>query len=268
MSRRLFAAWALAASALGLASTARANPKPLPFTYPYKTEPQGHGEVELYGDLTPLRALSTSTGDEAVYARTSFQAELEYGLLDNLELGLYVGFTPSPGESLAQTATQGNGGVLKQRLRGRFAEEGEWPVDLSLYFEVVEALDEIELEAKVNLAKRLGELHLMANASAELELYYDGHVDYVLNPSGGFAYSALPMLQPGVEYWSHVELTETEDGLFVDPHHYLGPTLLLQLERVWWSAGLYFQLNDIGGARVPGESYGPIWARTLFGVGF
>lgn len=264
-----FAAWAAFAALSLAAAGARANPKPLPFTYPFKTLNQGDGEIELYGDVTPLRALSTTTGDEVTYARTGFQVELEYGLLDHLELGLYVKFSPSPGEAYQQTATLDNGGQLKQRLRGRFAEEGEWPIDLSLYFEVVEALDEIELEAKINLAKRLDRVHLMANLSGELELYFDGHRDYVLNPSAGFAFEATPMLQPGIEYWTHVEFADVEgQELSTQQAHYVGPTFLLQLEHLWWSTGFYFRVDNIGEQRVPGESFGRVWARTLVGTGF
>lgn len=260
------AATAAIALACAAPEAAHANPKPLPMTYPFATQPQGHGEVELYGDLTPLRALSSATGEEAAYARVQVQAELEYGLLDRLELGLYVAFTPDPGEALTQTATQGAGGALKQRLRGRFADEGDWPVDLSLYFEVAEALSEVELEAKVNLAKRVGGVHAMINASAEVELYYDGHVDWVLSPSGGLVYEAMPELQPGLEYWAHVELADAAEGLVVQPNHYVGPTLLLSLSALWWSAGGYFRVNDVGRARVPGEAFGPIWIRTVAGV--
>lgn len=266
--KKLLSAAALLA-AVCAPSLARANPKPLPFSYPFMTLPKGNVEVELYGDLTPLRALSTTTGDEATYARTQFQVEVEIGLLDYLELGLYVKATPPPGEGYQQTANQENGGQLKQRLRARFADPNEWPVDLSVYFELVEALDEVELEAKLNLARRFERLHLMANLSGEVEFYFDGHRDYVLNPSAGFAYEAMAALQPGFEYWTRVEFADIEgQELSVQQAHYLGPTLLLQFDKIWWSTGFYFRVDNIGEQRIPGESFGRIWVRTIVGAGF
>ncbi len=48
-----------------LATTAaEANPRPLPMTYLTDTTAPGHGELELFGDLVPLRALSPTTTEE------------------------------------------------------------------------------------------------------------------------------------------------------------------------------------------------------------
>jgi hypothetical protein len=94
---------ALGALVLGIvllasAGAARANPRPLPYTYIYETLPQGEAEVELYTDLTPLRALNPN-GAPAWYLAPQFQAEIEYGLTDRLELGLYL--TAAPAQSSA-----------------------------------------------------------------------------------------------------------------------------------------------------------------------
>ena len=75
--------------------TARiANPRPLPFTYPYETLPEGEMEVEQYVDTTPVRALSTATGQPGWINIFRLQTEFEYGLTDRLELGLYLQYVP------------------------------------------------------------------------------------------------------------------------------------------------------------------------------
>lgn len=257
-----------------VASTAVANPKPLPYTYPHATLPQGDLELEFYGDFTPVRATSTSTGDTETYNRFMFQTEFEYGITDHLELGLYVGFTPSAGESFNQTPTFADGGVLKQRLRGRFAETGEWPIDLSLYFEVVERQTEIELEGKINLQRAFGKLRLMANLSAELEFYFTGQRDYVLNPTAGITYEVLPVFHTGLEYWTRVELPDfsgvPEAERPVDPPvqqaHFLGPAVLFNFGKLWWTTGAYWRMDMIGEPLTLGDAFGKFWLRTIVGL--
>jgi hypothetical protein len=253
---------------------ALANPKPLPFTYTFPTLAAGDYEIEVYGDLTPVKALSTATGAPELYLRSAFQLEVETGLTDHLELGLYAGFAPSPGDALASTSTVSDGFVLKQRLRGRFAEVGDWPVDLSLYGEVVENQREIELEAKVNLERRLGPVSLVANLSQELELYFDGHRDFVLNPSAGITYEAAPFFTSGIEYWTRVEFpdfsgvaaAERPASAEVSQVHYLGPTVLFQTPHVWWTSGLYWRLSELGEPLGVGGDFGKVWVRTIIGI--
>ncbi len=272
-SRPLACALALAVVG-GSPSVAGANPKSLPFTYTFQTLAAGDYEIELYGDLTPVKALSTATGAPEIYLRSAFQLEVEAGLTDHLELGLYAGFAPSPGDTLASTSTIDDGPVLKQRLRGRFAEVGDWPVDVSLYGEVVERQREIELEAKVNLERRLGLVSLVANLSTELELYFDGHRDYVLDPSAGVAVEAAPFFTTGVEYWTRIEFpdfsgvdaAERPRVTDVSQVHYLGPTALIQTEHVWWTTGLYWRLSDVGEPLDVGADYGKVLVRTIIGI--
>jgi hypothetical protein len=264
----------LALAALGAlflaAGAASANPKPLPFTYPYPTLPAGETEVEQYADFTPTRALSASTGKPATLGLFLFQTEIEHGITDRLELGLYFQLAPPVGEDYAQVATIGAGTALKQRLRLRLAEAGEWPVDVSLYGEIVEARSEIELEAKVNLERRLGRMRLMANLSAEHEIYFDGRREWVLNPSAGATFEVLPSFHTGLEYWMNAELPideATSPRTFaLGPHHYVGPAMLFNFGRVWWSFGAYFRLNDVARVQEPGDAYGHLWLRSIIGL--
>jgi hypothetical protein len=259
---------ALSALLLAAGETS-ANPKPLPFTYPYATLPAGETEVEQYADFTPTRALSAATGKPATLGLFLFQTELEHGITDRLELGLYLQLAPPVGEDYASVATIGAGTALKQRLRLRLAEAGEWPVDVSLYGEIVEARSEIELEAKVNLERRIGRLRLMANLSAEHEFYFDGRNEWVLNPSAGATFEVLPSFHTGLEYWMNAELPSGETGprsFALGPHHYVGPAMLFSFGRMWWSTGLYFRVSDAGRVQEPGDAYGHLWLRTIVGI--
>ena len=140
--RSLLAA-SLALTPLVAARPAAANPRPLPFTYPYQTLPEGEAELEQYLDVSPLRTVADGglPGSKQWELGYYAQTELEYGITDRLELGLYLVGGQDPGSSFVLDGT-------KQRLRLRLAEEGQWPVDTAVYFEVSELHDELELEVE------------------------------------------------------------------------------------------------------------------------
>ncbi len=228
-------------------------------------------EVEQYVDLTPTKALSATAGKAVWYAATQMQTEFEYGITNRLELGLYVTFVPQPGDNLASTPVMTEGNGIKQRLKLRLADEGSWPIDISLYGEVSENEREIELEGKIILQKRLfDKLRIAANAWVEREFYYDGRAEWVVNPTAGVTYQATPIFHPGIEWWLRAELPGGDGprGFNLGPHQYLGPTVLLSFGKLWWSSGAYLRLTDATHTLVPGEAFGKVWVRTVVGFGF
>ena len=87
-----------------LPTTARATPKALPFTYGSDTTPKGQGEVEQYVDLDPVFARATATGAPSRMLATQLQTEVEYGLTDRVELGLYVTLAPGASSGFASAS--------------------------------------------------------------------------------------------------------------------------------------------------------------------
>ncbi len=255
------------------AAPARATPKALPFTYGADTTPKGQGEVEQYVDLDPVYARDASTGARARYLATQLQTEVEYGLSNRVELGLYVTLVPASSsfQSLPELP-EGNGS--KQRVRWRLADAGDWPIDVALYLEVAENEREIELEGKVILERRFGPVRLLANAWFEHEFYFTGRREWVFNPTAGFVVQITPRFFAGFEYWMRAEVLAQDDGqggagdFNAGPHHYVGPALKLSLGNFFCEAGLYVRLNDFGRVLQPGDAYGPTWLRTIVGFGF
>lgn len=259
-------------------TSALASPRPLPFTYPYETLDKGELEVELYGDMTPLRV----PADEAVPPDPAkgqlwepwyqLQYEFEYGVSDRVELGFYQVFegTPQPGGTNTMTLDG-----FKWRVRTRLAEAGEWPVDVALYVELETMHDELSLEEKVILAKRFGRFHWMANLWVEetLERPLDPspprQVDFIINPTTGITYEVAPWFQPGVEYWARGELgTQGTDPIDISNnrvHHFVGPTVHFDWGKLWWSLGAYIDLTSTAEPKV-GELYGPLWVRSVLGL--
>jgi hypothetical protein len=269
---RVGASTAVVALAALAAPSAWATPRPLPFTYTYDSLPEGDMEVEEYVDMTPVKALTpTSSVTGATYLATQLQTEFEYGISDRLELGLYVAVVPNPGEQYSEIATLTEGTGFKERLRLRLADEGEWPVDVALYGELVEYTNEFEIEAKIILQKRFGKLRIAANAWAEREWGWAGdEQDWVLNPTAGATYQVTPLFHAGIEYWMRAELPDKEPNprpFSLGPHQFVGPALLFNFGKLWWSTGVYARVDDVNHTPAPLDNYGPIWIRTVIGFG-
>ncbi|MFO0588802.1 MAG: hypothetical protein U0441_14725 [Polyangiaceae bacterium] len=269
---RLFARAALGALAFvgvcAAAASAGANPRALPFTYPYETLAKGDFELEQFADLTPSVALSTSTGKPANLGLFLFTTEFEYGLTDRLELGLYFQLAPSAGDGFASAGALGNT-AIKQRLRYRIGREGELPIDMSVYGELAESDREIEIEAKLNLQKRFGGLRIMSNLWAEYELYFDGKREWVLNPTLGATYQLMPELHIGAESWVRAEFPEGLTGTRpygLGPHAYVGPTVMANFGKLWFSLGTYFRVSDVERPVEVGDVFGRVWVRAVTGV--
>jgi hypothetical protein len=258
------------------AGVASANPHTLPFTYPNETLPKGSFEAELYTDVNPLKVQadekdpSQGTIWNPDYAMT---IEAEYGLSDRWELGLYTVFEAPP---LPGGDNQFMFDGLKWRVRTRFAEPGQLPVDVGLYFELETMHDEISLEEKLNLQRRFGFVTWMANLWVEQSLVrpFDSKAQgrslhFIINPTTGFSFQATPSVHPGIEFWARGEpipnadnaLDKYNDGM----HYFLGPALNLNFGQFWWSIAAYKHLNKLGAPNV-GEEWGPLWFRTMIGV--
>jgi hypothetical protein len=254
-------------AALAWTSPSRATPRPLPFTYTTETLGEGEVEIEQYADVSPMKAISAN-GNPVWFGGTQFQTEIEYGLRERLELGLYLVYAPSPaGDTFAAPMTETTG--AKQRLRYVLAPPGEWPIDVGLYGELVEGQSELEIEAKVLLQRRIGKLRVDANLWAEYELYYAPQRDVVLNPTVGATYELTPRVHIGLESWMRVEFPSPAPHprpFAVGPAVYAGPALLLNFGKVWWSTGVYGRVSDVEHAMQPGEPYGPVWGRMVVGI--
>lgn len=262
------------------APSAAANPHPLPFSYPYQTLPTGKIEVEQIADLVPMRVArerADGTRDAVTAVRSRLQTELELGITDRLELGLYFMFRQ--GATAETPALRFEG--IKQRLRYRFAEEGDLPVDLGFYFEVAELYNELELEQKILLSRRFGYLTAVANLWVEQEYYFqDQDWKLIYNPTAGLVYELSPNFMLGVEYWvrGRFDADETAAAASTDgahsadaasgARHYAGPTFLLQSGEAWWSTGVYFRLDQFGEDALVEDPYGKLWIRTIVGLGF
>ena len=268
--------WMGAAAAGGLLqpSLANATPHPLPFTYPVETLPEKAAELEMYGDVNPLRVQADPTDPakgrlwEPQYILTN---EIEYGLTDRWELGFYQVFKANPQDG-GSNAFAFDG--FKWRARTRLAEPGEWPVDVGLYFELSTLHDELEVEGKILLQHRFGRLRWMGNlwVEGEFDRPWDARASsnhFIVNPTTGLTYEVVPQFHIGIEYWGRGELAPSGDSPQernnARVHHFVGPALHVNFGKLWWTLGTYANLNDSDKPQ-PGDAYGPVWFRSLLGL--
>jgi hypothetical protein len=263
----------LATASVLLAGSAAANPRPLPFTYPYETLPERSAEIEFYGDMTPLRVAADPTDPSKgrIYEPSYLlQTEFEYGITDRWELGLYQQFEATPQDGGTNTMTFDG---FKWRIRHRFADAGELPVDIAAYLEVETLHDELGFEGKIILAKHFGDWHWMANLWVEESLqrpWDTAHTwQFIVNPTTGLTYEITPVVRVGAEYWARGELDTSGEAPLAAindrVHHFLGPTFHGNFGTLWWTLGLYANLNNVNNPQ-PGEIYGPMWLRSVIGV--
>lgn len=252
----LAAAALLGVSAVG--SGARATPRPLAFTYPFGTLGAGGLEVEQYVDVMTVDGKDEAGGKLEVLGY-KLQTEVEVGLSDNWEAAFYLA-----GGQGADGAFQFDG--IKQRLRGRFADEGEWPIDVGVYLEIEEAHDAFAVEEKIILARRFGDLLVLANIVFEEEKVFGvDEVEVSYQPSIGLAYALTPGFSLGLEYWVSGTIASDEaGGASESPSHFLGPNLNVMMGPHFFTLGVYSRLAGEGG--VPDGANGDLYVRAILGL--
>src|SRR5204863_4716631 len=108
-------------------------------------------ELEIYSEQT------RHVFDGASPKGYQLELEVEHGITDHWDVALYQVFDQSDTEAFHFDA-------LQLESRYRFAERGEWPVDVEVYGEFVKhwGASEYEGEGKVILGRDIGPVTLAA----------------------------------------------------------------------------------------------------------
>ncbi|HET7541029.1 MAG TPA: hypothetical protein VFK05_14195 [Polyangiaceae bacterium] len=245
-SRPLFALLFLGAS---LSATSLAQATERHFTYTYESGVLAPGHVELE-PWTTVRV-----GRDDFYSRIENRLEFELGLTERLQTSLYL--------NTAATAQDSNeGGVTTRQQSFELSSiSSEWKLKLSdptahplgsaLYFEGSYGNSEAELEAKVILDKRIGNLVLATNLVGELEFEFaepgETEKEAAFELDLGAAYFITRSVTLGAELRPTMVLAE---GELESVAFYGGPTLSTAYDG-WWTAltvlpQLYSPKNEQG----------------------
>jgi hypothetical protein len=214
------------AAAAFVAAPAHADRRSFGYTYEYQTMPEGGLDLEVWATQVRPEFGDRATGFE-------FMLEIEYGITDHWDIAFYQVFAQGPGETDAFAFD-----ATKVESRYRFAERGEWPIDVLAYFEVVKPLreDAVELEAKAILARDVGPITFALNLIAELELGDDVH--FIPGWSLGATWEVVPAFHIGAETFGE----RNEDDTV---HAWIGPALSwAPSPKLWVTASAGFGLTS------------------------
>jgi hypothetical protein len=189
--------------------------------------------------------------------------ELEAGVVPNLQAALYWNFS-----AIAEDVDDGAGGRVRQQQFEFQGISNEWKYKLSdsvadalgsaLYFEGRAAPAEAELEAKIILDKRAGDVLIAFNAVGEHEWVFPkkGQSERELELAGdfGFGYFVTPSFVAGAELRAVAELKggKEYEGTTV----FAGPTLAYAQESWWTALSFQPQLLFLKGEEEEGEAEG------------
>ncbi len=179
---------ALAVVGVG-APAASAHMKDYLVNQDYYTAKRGEFEMAFWNDM------NFSEADQDESYNSKHQVELEYGVLDHLQLAYYEIYTWDRAKDWERDA-------FKIEAKVRLAEAGQWPVDLAFYTEYENpngprASHSDELENKMILARDFGSWNLVGNFIFTKKLNTGSHWEYEY--TAGVSYAITPTARLGLE---------------------------------------------------------------------
>ncbi len=219
------------------------------FTYVYEALTLPPQEVEYEQWVT----WKTATEQNRDFDRFEFRHELEFGLTDHLQAGLYLSdwnyersrtepdekdrtFPTSEGE------WDGIGLELIQNLTNPVTD----PIGISLYGEVRGGNQNLELEGKLILEKDIGSWVIAYNATLEAEWEGDriSEDNGEIQQSAGISYQFSPSLLAGIELLHEIGIPDWK-GARDKAEFFLGPNVSYRAKRWWVTLTPLFQVSDI-----------------------
>ena len=210
----------VALAAVLAAAPVEAHLKDYLVTQDYYTAKQGEFEVSFYNDMN----FAEADNDDSYNSK--HQVELEYGILNRLQLAYYEVYTWDREQDWDRDE-------LKIEAKLRLAEAGAWPVDVALYTEYANPdghreISSDELENKVILSKDVGSWNVIGNFIFEKPLNNGSPWDYEY--AAGVSYALTPRTRLGLEIKEglgdsdDVEVFSPRQPLYVVPGLYTSLT--------------------------------------------
>lgn len=201
--------------------------------YQVETPYQGHANVNLF----TTGILNSSNSNEHFGKMLDNKGllgnsvEIEYGLLDHLEVSAYADFVSGPTQNLAFTQSH-------YSLMYRFGERFDHFINTALYAEYYFPRQAYstsqEAELRLILDKDIEDFRIAANPYISKYTTGDESKDLGYGLSAGLYYRRGNKVQPGIEYYADYKEKTAE----------LFPTVVMYLTpRVIWNVGAGFGLN-------------------------
>jgi len=174
---------------IGLLAIPKAEAREYLVNQGYHTAEKGEFEIEFYNDMN-----FTDTDNEDIY-NSKHQIEFEYGVTDHLQFAYYEVYTWDRTKDWERDA-------FKVETKLRFAEAGEWPVDVALYTEYENPdghrdVSSDAFENKVILSKDFGSWNVVGNFVFEKKINTDSEWEFEY--TAGVNYGMTPRTRLGLE---------------------------------------------------------------------
>lgn len=214
-----------------LSSTATADRRLFTYTYEYKTVPQGHTALEFW------HTEARDTWDPDTAQSMESRLEIEHGLTDHWDAAIYFVFGQTASNQPGVPPQPYSFEEIKLETRYRFADRGEWPVDVLAYGEVVKVFGEgvYELEGKAVLARDFDNVTAALNIIGALE--FEPKPEPEFGYAAGLSYELHPKFALGAE--TYAKITEYEKSFAGGPAFAVAPS-----SNLWLTFTLGFGFND------------------------
>lgn len=244
---------------LGVPLVARANDRHFSYTYESAVLAPGEKELEVW---TTYR-----NGRDTRYTRFDERLEFEIGLVPGLQTSFYLNVT-AIGQNVNGELANSTEVSVSNEWKWRLLDSAVDGIGLALYGEITGSVDELELEGKIIVDKRIGNLLLAANFVAEHEWEFgigqtekDLHLDGFLGASWFFT----PRFSLGIEAWNANIISQ---GTWEHSAFFLGPVASYTGDGWWVTLTIFPQMPAFkpseGGGTYVFTDYERFQARLLF----
>jgi hypothetical protein len=227
------------------------------FTFLYEAPTSAPGSVELENTVTWAR--TTDAG--ARLDEVNFREELEIGVTDHFQLGLYpLDWSYHNTNDSGEDGVSYDGGAVE--LIYNFSNPVIDPVGISVYEEIAGGRQHFESESKLIAQRNFGPLILDYNLTMEAEWEGRGLEESTgeLQQALGASYQLSPRVSAGIELLHEFVFPDWRDKERVR-NVFIGPNIALRHGRCFATVTALVQATDT--ADEP-----DVQVRTIFGFGF
>jgi hypothetical protein len=226
------------------------------FTYLYEAPTSAPGSVELENTITWGR----TTGSDVHLDDIAFREELEIGITDRFQLGIYpLDWGYHHGANADDDGFSYEGGAVE--LIYNLSNPVVDPVGISLYEEIAAGRQHFELESKLIAQKNFGRLILDYNATLEAEWEAKGLEEHngELQQTLGASYEISPRISVGIELLHEFVFPDWRDAERIR-NVFIGPNASYRLGN--WFVTVTALAQATGTQDEP-----DFQVRTIFGIG-
>ena len=215
----------------GLASTASADRRLFTYTYEYSTELQGETSLQLW------HTQSRTTWETDTSQALEHGLEIEHGLTDHWDAALRLVFEQINSGDPALPSTPYGFQRVQLDTRYRFADRGEWPVDVLLYGHGAKPFGQhiYDASAAAVLARDFDAATVAININGAVEFKPDPEPRF--GYAAGITYELHPKLNLGAE--TYATISDGERAFAGGPVIALAPA-----SNLWLTFTLGFGIND------------------------